>query len=43
MSMKPYSAGRPADETEALNDLAARSKALGATLTAKSDRVGVAA
>jgi poly-gamma-glutamate capsule biosynthesis protein CapA/YwtB (metallophosphatase superfamily) len=34
---------RPADETEVLGDLAARSKALGATLTAEGDRVRVAA
>jgi poly-gamma-glutamate synthesis protein (capsule biosynthesis protein) len=33
---------RPADETEVLGDLAARSKARGATLTANGDRVRVA-
>jgi hypothetical protein len=33
---------RPADETEVLGDLAARSKTLGATLTANGDRVRVA-
>ena len=33
---------RPADETEVLDDLTARSKALGATLTADGDRVRVA-
>ena len=32
---------RPMDETEALGDLAARSKMLGATLTAHGDRVHV--
>jgi hypothetical protein len=33
---------RPADETEVLADLTARSKALGATLTAEDDRVRIA-
>jgi poly-gamma-glutamate capsule biosynthesis protein CapA/YwtB (metallophosphatase superfamily) len=33
---------RPADETQVLADLAARSKALGATLTAAGDRIRVA-
>jgi poly-gamma-glutamate synthesis protein (capsule biosynthesis protein) len=33
---------RPADETEVLADLAARSKALGATLIAEDDRVRIA-
>ena len=33
---------RPADETEVLGDLAARSKTRGATLTANEDRVRVA-
>ena len=33
---------RPADETELLGDLTARSKALGATLIAEGDRVRVA-
>jgi hypothetical protein len=32
---------RPADEAEALADLAARSKLLGATLTADGDRIHV--
>ena len=34
---------RSSDESESLSDLAARSKALGATLTAQGDRVSVAA
>ena len=33
---------RPADETEVVADLTARSKALGATLTAEDDRVRIA-
>jgi hypothetical protein len=33
---------RPVDEAQALADLTARSKALGATLTAKGDRIRVA-
>ena len=33
---------QPADETEVLADLAARSKTLGATLTANGDRIRVA-